>query len=109
MEMPFLMTRSVLPVPYDPLLAQFAWALTCFQTPFDIGAWAAKHNETSIRSKLDAVVTALKEQGVTAFGTTGYCLGAKYCLVLATENVSKVTVLSHPSLLSIPGDFEVRH
>jgi dienelactone hydrolase len=45
---------------------------------------------------------------VATFGATGYCLGGRYALDLACENVTKAVVLSHPSMVNVPDDFEVR-
>ena len=48
------------------------------QTPgFDIPAWFGKHGAGVTRPYIDNVVAALKEQGVTQFGATGYCLGGE--------------------------------
>jgi dienelactone hydrolase len=53
-------------------------------------------------------VKALKADGATTFGATGYCFGARYAVDLALENVTKAIVMAHPSLLNVPEDFEVR-
>jgi dienelactone hydrolase len=70
--------------------------------------WIAKHGPEVTRPTLDAVIAALKAEGVTTFDATGYCFGGKYALDLAIENVTKAIAISHPSLLQIPADFEVR-
>jgi dienelactone hydrolase len=49
----------------------------------------------------------LKAEGVTTFGTTGYCFGARYAVDLAIENVTKAIVITHPSMMKVPEDFEV--
>lgn len=74
---------------------------------FDIGTWFARHGDDVWREDLDKVVAALKTQGVTRFGTTGYCYGAPPAFYLAYNNISAVTVISHPSLLK-PESIEVR-
>ncbi|KAK7687753.1 hypothetical protein QCA50_008972 [Cerrena zonata] len=73
---------------------------------FNINTWVAKHTPASWIPIVDDVVAALKDEGVTRFGTTGYCFGAGACMHLALNNESHVTVLSHPSLLKTPDDFE---
>ncbi|KAI6001229.1 dienelactone hydrolase [Pisolithus albus] len=73
---------------------------------FDFLAWLAKHGNDQTRPNIDKVVAALKEQGVKEFGSTGYCFGARYGFDVAFENITKVTVVSHPSLLEIPEDLE---
>ena len=70
-------------------------------------AWAAKHGPESWQGVVDAVVAALKEEGVTRIGTTGYCFGAPPAFHLAFKNEAHVTVVTHPSRLVVPDDFEV--
>lgn len=74
---------------------------------FNREAWFARHPEETWKTAVDPVVAALKEQGVTRFGTTGYCFGAPPAWYLACKNESHVTVVSHPSRLKIPDDLEV--
>jgi dienelactone hydrolase len=55
------------------------------------------------------VVTAPRAQGATTFGMTCYCYGGRIGMNLAKfENATKAVVISHPSLLQVPADFEVR-
>jgi len=53
-----------------------------------------------------AVLKALKEQGITTFGTTGYRFGAKNVLELAIEGEIAAGAMAHPSRLRIPIDLE---
>jgi dienelactone hydrolase len=69
--------------------------------------FANDHGTEHTRPPLDAVIAALKAQGVQTFGATGYCFGGRYCLDLAFENVTKAIVISHPALLKAPEDFQV--
>ncbi|KAH7908202.1 dienelactone hydrolase [Hygrophoropsis aurantiaca] len=73
---------------------------------FDIMAWFPNHTQEKTRPTLDKLIAALKEQGVTAFGATGYCFGGRYVFDLAFDNVISVSVVAHPSLLKVPGDLE---
>ncbi|KIM53525.1 hypothetical protein SCLCIDRAFT_1222744 [Scleroderma citrinum Foug A] len=76
-----------------------------FSNPnFNFMAWLSNHGNDETRPNVDKVIAALREQGVTEFGATGYCFGARYAFDLAFQNLVKVTVVSHPSLLEIPGD-----
>ncbi|EJD49420.1 alpha/beta-hydrolase [Auricularia subglabra TFB-10046 SS5] len=68
--------------------------------------WLPKHTEEFTRPALDKVIKALKEEGVTKFGATGYCFGARYCMDLAFENGVDSIAISHPSHLETPADFE---
>ncbi|KAK7047440.1 hypothetical protein VNI00_006671 [Paramarasmius palmivorus] len=51
------------------------------------------------RPPLDKVIAALKKEGVTAFGATGYCFGGRYVFDLAFDNIITAGTVSHPSLL----------
>ena len=74
---------------------------------FDKAGWHARHDESSWTPAVDAVVKALKEEGVMRIGTTGYCFGAPPAFYLACANESHVTVLAHPSRLKAPDDLQV--
>ncbi|EPQ56721.1 dienelactone hydrolase endo-1,3,1,4-beta-D-glucanase [Gloeophyllum trabeum ATCC 11539] len=73
---------------------------------FNIGDWFKTHGEADTRPLLDKVIAALKEQGVTEFGATGYCFGARYAFDLAFEGIVKAVAVAHPSLLKVPDDLE---
>jgi len=44
-------------------------------TNFDFIPWLSKHGNDETRPNVDKVIAALREQGVTEFGVTGYCFG----------------------------------
>ncbi|KAG6328602.1 hypothetical protein ID866_10486 [Astraeus odoratus] len=73
---------------------------------FNYPAWLARHGSEQTRPNIDKVMAALKEDGVTDFAVTGYCFGGRYSFDLAFDNLIKVTVVAHPSLLNIPDDLE---
>ncbi|PPR00785.1 hypothetical protein CVT24_000750 [Panaeolus cyanescens] len=73
---------------------------------WDISKWFPNHGPAQTRPILDKVIKALKEQGITTFGATGYCFGGRYVFDLAFENIIQASVVSHPSLLQIPADLE---
>ncbi|KIM44792.1 hypothetical protein M413DRAFT_442758 [Hebeloma cylindrosporum] len=73
---------------------------------FDIMKWFPNHTQEKTRPTLDKVINALKGQGIQTFGATGYCFGGRYVFDLAFENIIKVAVVSHPSLLQVPADLE---
>lgn len=75
-------------------------------TSFDIEGWLARHTPDTWLPTIDAVVAALKAQGVTRFGTTGYCFGAPPAFYLALKNESHATAVAHPSHLKAPEDLE---
>jgi len=84
----------------DPVPADFLGG------KFDLNAWFPNHGKDVTRPPLDKVIAGLKEKGVTEFGATGYCLGARYVFDLAFDGVIKAAVVSHPSLIEVPEDLE---
>ncbi|KAJ7708957.1 Alpha/Beta hydrolase protein [Mycena rosella] len=78
------------------------------ETPgrFDIPKWLSTHGTPDTRPLLDSVITALKADGVTTFGATGYCFGGRYVFDLAFDGVISAGATSHPSLLQVPADLE---
>ena len=66
-----------------------------------------KHGPLFSQPIVDRVIAALKEAGVKRFGSTGYCYGGRIAFNLAFEDVTCVTVVSHPSWLQAPVDLEV--
>jgi len=73
---------------------------------FNIAEWFPNHTQEKTRPTLNKVVEALKSAGVAELAATGYCYGARYVFDIAFENVIKVAVVSHPSLLKVPEDLE---
>ncbi|KAK7050315.1 dienelactone hydrolase endo-1,3,1,4-beta-D-glucanase [Favolaschia claudopus] len=74
---------------------------------FDFVKWLANgHDQATTRGILDAVIAALKSEGITSLGATGYCFGGRYTFDLAFDRVISVAVVSHPSLLKVPEDLE---
>ncbi|KAG1758177.1 hypothetical protein EDD22DRAFT_981511 [Suillus occidentalis] len=54
---------------------------------FNFRGWHAKQGAEVTRPSLDKLIAALKEEGVTKFGATGYCFGGLYTVNLAFENI----------------------
>lgn len=75
---------------------------------FDIGRWFARNGIDYSEPRVRKVLAALRENGVTKIGVTGYYYGARTGFNLAFENAITALVVSHPSLLKIPDDIEVR-
>ncbi|KIY66778.1 alpha/beta-hydrolase [Cylindrobasidium torrendii FP15055 ss-10] len=72
---------------------------------YDVVSWLGRHGPEVTRPILDNVVAALRAEGVSSIGATGYCFG-RYVFDLAFDNAIEVAVISHPSLLKIPVDLE---
>ncbi|KAJ4464481.1 dienelactone hydrolase family-domain-containing protein [Lentinula lateritia] len=73
---------------------------------FDLPAWFGRHGPHVARPLLHKVITALKEQDVTTFASTGYCYGGRLVFDLAFENITSASIANHPSLLKSPDDLE---
>ncbi|KAJ7122331.1 alpha beta-hydrolase [Mycena epipterygia] len=74
--------------------------------PFDWQTWLTRHSAEPTRPLIDAVVTALKADGVAAIAATGYCFGGRYVFDLAFDGIIQVASVAHPSLLKVPVDLE---
>jgi len=72
---------------------------------FDLAKWFPKHTSDHTGKRVRTVVEELKSKGVTVFGATGYCYGARLVFDLAFDNIISVSVVSHPSLLN-PEDLD---
>ena len=75
-------------------------------TQGSLAEWFPKHGQTDTRPELDKVVDGLKAKGISTFGATGYCYGARYVFDIAFDGIIKVAVVNHPSLLEAPQDHE---
>lgn len=73
---------------------------------FDFPTWFSRNGIDYSEPRIRKVIDALKAEGVTRFAVVGYCYGARSCMNLAFENVIQVVILTHPSLLKTPEDFE---
>ncbi|KAJ7676701.1 Alpha/Beta hydrolase protein [Mycena polygramma] len=74
--------------------------------PYDWDVWVLDHGPEQTRPPLDAVIAALKADGVTEFAASGYCFGGRYTFDLAFDRVIKVAIIAHPGLLKTPEDLE---
>ena len=75
---------------------------------FDIATWFGRNGIDYSEPRVRKVLAALKEQGVTKVGVTGYCYGARSGFNFSFENAITALAVSHPSHLTIPDDLEVR-
>lgn len=87
------------PAPFDALDPGSEW---------DFMAWLGKHGGETVLPVLDKVIPALKTSGITTLAALGFCYGARPAFDLAFVNTVSVVVVSHPSLLKVPDDMEVR-
>jgi len=72
---------------------------------FDFASWFPKHTADHTGKRVRTVIAELKSKGITVFGATGYCYGARLVFDLAFDNTIHVAVVSHPSLLQ-PKDLD---
>lgn len=75
---------------------------------FDFPAWLSKNGPDFSEPRVRKVLAALRESGVTKIGLVGYCYGGRSGFNLAFENAITVLAVSHPSLIKVPDDIEVR-
>lgn len=75
---------------------------------FDFPTWFPRNNIEYSEPRVRKVIAALQAQGVTRFASSGYCYGARSSFNFAFEGIVHVVVVSHPSMLQIPQDLEVR-
>ena len=109
---------------------RYNWCLdSAIKEPFDFTSWKSRHGKEQTRPPLDKVINALKDSGVTKFAAVGFCFGgtwiyilpmtapapganpsipsARYVFDLAFDDMLKVSIVTHPSLLVVPDDLEV--
>jgi len=67
---------------------------------FDLNKWLPNHTAKHTGNRVRTVIEELKSKGITVFGATGYCYGARLVFDLAFENIIRVSVITHPSLLT---------
>ncbi|KAH8996432.1 hypothetical protein EDB86DRAFT_2829106 [Lactarius hatsudake] len=67
---------------------------------FDLFKWLPTHTAKHTGKRVRTVIEELKSKGITVFGATGYCYGARLVFDLAFENIIRVAVITHPSLLT---------
>ncbi|KAI0252938.1 Alpha/Beta hydrolase protein [Lactifluus subvellereus] len=66
---------------------------------FDLSKWLEEHSAQLAGARARKVIEGLRAQGITIYGATGYCYGARIVVDLAFDNVIHASVISHPSLL----------
>ncbi|KAH9991592.1 alpha/beta-hydrolase [Russula vinacea] len=72
---------------------------------FDFPTWLGKHSAEHTGKRARKVIEGLKGKGITVYGATGYCYGARIVFDLAIDNVIHAAVVAHPSLLQ-PKDLD---
>ena len=75
---------------------------------FNFGEWFARNSVDYTEPRTRQVLSYLKGNGIKKVGVLGYCYSARLCFNLAFDNEVDVVVVSHPSLLQVPTDIEVR-
>jgi dienelactone hydrolase len=51
--------------------------------------WFPKHGSDQVRKPIDTVIAALKADGVTRFGATGYCFGGTLSPPVSQKDIEK--------------------
>ncbi|KAI9458919.1 chlorocatechol-degradation protein [Lactarius psammicola] len=73
---------------------------------FDLYKWLPNHTPEHTLKRVRTVIEGLKSKGITVFGATGYCYGARLVFDLAFEDIIRVAVITHPSFLT-PKDLDI--
>ena len=74
---------------------------------YDWSKWIVHNTPAYNLPRVKGVIDALRSEGATHFGATGYCYGGRIVFDLAFAGEIDVAAASHPSLLS-DEDLEVR-
>ncbi|KAH9991596.1 dienelactone hydrolase endo-1,3,1,4-beta-D-glucanase [Russula vinacea] len=72
---------------------------------FDLYKWVPNHTPEHTGKRVRRVIEGLKGKGITVYGATGYCYGARLTFDLAFENIIHAAVVAHPSLFK-PEDLD---
>lgn len=87
---------------YDKAAATAATAAT-------LGPWLVRHREAVTKPLVDRFIKAIRQvPGTEAVGAIGFCWGGRYSILAGHEGEGSVDAVyaCHPSLLTIPGDFD---
>lgn len=84
----------------------FPFSIISIFLQYDFRPFLSKHPLERSMKPINALIEALKEQGVTRFAATGYCFGAKNVIEMAIAGQIVAGALNHPSRLNKPKDFE---
>ncbi|TBU47534.1 alpha/beta-hydrolase [Dichomitus squalens] len=69
---------------------------------FDFWGWLDRHPVERAKVIVRSVIDVLKTEGVTRFGTLGYCYGGRLSFDFAFTGDFHAVAVSHPSLLKTP-------
>jgi len=68
--------------------------------------WLVKHREAVTKPLIDSFIKTIRaDPGTGKVGALGFCWGGRYAILAAHGEVD-AAVACHPSLVTIPGDFE---
>ncbi|VDC04521.1 unnamed protein product [Peniophora sp. CBMAI 1063] len=68
---------------------------------FDWPEWIGRHSPTHNLPRVKGVINALKIEGVSRLGATGYCYGGRIVFDLTFDGEIDVAATAHPSMLSV--------
>ena len=75
---------------------------------YDFMGWVGRHPPGERATAIArAVKDALQAEGVSKFGSLGFCYGGRIAFNLAFTGDVDVVAVAHPSLLQIPEDLHV--
>ena len=72
-----------------------------------LGPWLVKHREGVSKPLIDDFLTGIRNSpGQPKVGVIGFCWGGRYAILAAHGNLVDASYAYHPSLVSVPADFD---
>lgn len=95
------------PLPEREALSLTQKAASTAKVGATLGPWMIKHREGVTKPLIDDFITAIRNSpGAPKVGVIGFCWGGRYAILAAHEEAVDAAYACHPSMVSVPGDFE---
>jgi dienelactone hydrolase len=96
------------PLPERESLSMTQKAASTAKVGATLGPWLIKHREGVSKPLIDDFLTAVRNSpGQPKVGVIGFCWGGRYAILAAQGELVDAAYACHPSLVSIPADFEL--
>lgn len=111
---PSLLTSVEPTLPAKEQMSFLTKTLATLRAGASLGPWLLRHREAVARPVIEAYITEVRSiPGTDKVGVLGFCWGGRYAILAAQKPFSgqagkgiDAAYTAHPSLCSIPGDFE---
>ena len=95
------------PLPEREALTMAQKATSTAKVGATLGPWLVKHREGVSKPLIDDFLTAVRNSaGQPKVGVIGFCWGGRYAILAAHGDLVDAAYACHPSLVSIPADFD---